>query len=378
MKYFSLFLSAFLFIGCSMLQPKPRVLKLDKQWIRSTYDTPYNGYRRAHQMNPVLMDDMVLQGNAIDGLAAFHKTTGRQLWRIDIQNGVASGAQAFDDKLYFGGSDGQFYCVDAYTGRLIWTQPTRMENLSPPLVENGVVYFLSGNDHLFALDAKTGKQKWVYTRTNSTELSVRGGSRPVLVQNTLYIGFSDGYLVAVHIKDGSVAWERQINTNPRFKDIDSTPVIIGNTIYVSGYDNALYALSRADGQVLWRLEEGSSFPVTIAGNRLYQSTSQNTLRAINTTTGQIIWSRGISHGISTQPMLYKEYLIYGESDGSLVIADPTNGNLIKSYQPGQGVSSSPTIDTGTGYIYFISNEGNLHSLKLHWARDDQVPNYRIL
>lgn len=377
-KHIGFLIFLFSLVGCSMIQPRSRVLKLEKQWIRSTFEVPYAGYRRAHQMSPVLLDDMVLQGNAIDGIAAFHKTTGKQLWRVNIQNGVASGAQASEDKVYFGGSDGQFYCVDAYTGRMIWTHPTRMENLAPPLIENGVVYFLSGNDHLFALDAKTGKQKWVYTRTNSTELSIRGGARPAIFQNTIYIGFSDGYLVALHIKDGGVAWERQINTNNRFKDVDSTPVIVGNTIYVSGYDNALYALSRGDGQILWRQDEGSSFPVTVLNNRVYQSTSQNTIRALNAGTGQIIWSKPIQKGISTQPIFYKEYLIYGETDGSLMVVDPTNGNPVKDYQPGRGVSSSPAVDVSTGQIYFISNEGNLHAVKLFWERDEHSPNYRIL
>jgi outer membrane protein assembly factor BamB len=376
-KLSSTCLLLFLTIGCSLIQPKPRVLTLEKEWIRSTWELPYFGYRRAHQMNPLIVDDMVIQGNAIDGIAAYEKVSGKKIWRMDIQNGVSSGAQAYEDKIYFGGSDGQFYCLEALTGRLVWSAPTRMENLAQPLIESGVVYFLSGNDHLFALDAKTGKQKWVYARQSSTEISIRGGARPAIFQNLIYAGFSDGYLLAIHIKDGTVAWERLINTNTRFRDVDSTPVIVGNKIFISGYDNAIYSLSRTDGQILWRQEDGSSFPVTVEGSRVYQSTSQNKLRALQADTGQVIWSRDITRGIATQPMRYKEYLIYGESDGSMIVADATSGNLVKSYEPGRGVSSSVTVDPVTGRFYFISNEGNLHSLLLHWTRDDATPNYRI-
>jgi len=367
----------FLNLGCSVLQPRPRELVLRKDWVRQTWSGSYNGYRLSHQMAPIIYEDMVIQGNAIDGISAYHRKLGRLIWKFEIKNGVASGAQEFKGKLYFGGSDGQFYCIDALNGKLVWSFPTRVENLSEPLVANQTVYFLSGNDTLYALDAETGKQKWVYVRNNASELSIRGGSRPALINGILYVGFADGYFVAFHGRDGTIAWERQINTNNRFKDVDSSPIIDGNNIYVSGFDNALYSLTLQAGQIQWRLEGGSSFPVTVDTKRVYYSTSNGQVRAINKETGQLIWENSTKSGIATRPVLFNDFLVYGESSGALKVVQASDGRPVTSYYPGLGVNSAPLTDAESHRLYFMSNQGNLYSMLLQWERLDSFSNLRI-
>src|SRR4051812_47539701 len=86
--------------ACSMLSPRPRELVLNKDWVRQAWAGPYNLYRLAHLASPILYKDMVVQGNAIDGVSAYHYKTGHLLWRIPIENGVASGIQEYNGKLY--------------------------------------------------------------------------------------------------------------------------------------------------------------------------------------------------------------------------------------------------------------------------------------
>jgi outer membrane protein assembly factor BamB len=362
--------------GCSIFDKRPRELVLRKDWVRQTWQGNYNSYRLAHLMSPIVYKDMVIQGNAIDGVTAYHRKLGHVFWRFPTKNGIASGAQESDGKLYFGASDGQFYCLDIMSGRLNWSFPTRVENLAQPLVADKVVYFLSGNDTLYALDANTGKQKWVYVRTSSSDLSIRGGSRPVLVADTLYVGFADGYLVALHARDGTIAWERQINTNNRFKDVDSTPVIDGNNIYVSGFDNALYSLTRQTGQTQWRLDGGSSFPVTVDGATIYYSTSEGKIRAVKKETGTITWETAVKSGIATQPIRFKDYLVYGETDGALRVTNPSDGKSVVDFYPRLGVNSTPLADIENNRIYFMSNQGNLYSLLLQWERAESFTKLR--
>ncbi len=369
-------LLALLLTGCSMLEKRSRELVLRRDWVRQTWQGDYNSYRLAHLMSPILYKDMVIQGNAIDGITAYHRKLGHQIWKYPVKNGIASGAQEYEGKLYVGASDGQFYALDIMTGRLVWSFPTRVENLAQPLVVDKVVYFLSGNDTLYALDAATGKQKWVYIRSSASDLSIRGGSRPVQFADTIYVGFADGYLVAVHSRDGTVAWERQINTNLRFKDVDSTPVIDGNNIYVSGFDNALYSLTRQSGQTQWRLDGGSSFPVTVDGSMIYYSTSEGKVRAVKKDTGTVAWETAIKSGIATQPIRYKDYLVFGETDGALRVANPSDGKSVVDFFPRLGVNTTPLADPENNRIYFMSNQGNLYSLLLQWERIDSFTKLR--
>jgi outer membrane protein assembly factor BamB len=203
--------------GCTTT-PMARTVHFDVQWIRSTLNQDNYGYRHAERTAPLVDGQIIYDGNGLDGVVAFEKNNGHLLWRADVAHGVESGLAISGDNIFFGASDGQFYCLNKLTGKTVWTFPTRVENLARPLVQDGVVYFLSGNNVLYALDEKSGKQLWVYNRGDISSLSIRGGSRPTLYKGVLYVGFSDGFLGAVNARDGSLVWERKLNTNAKCHD----------------------------------------------------------------------------------------------------------------------------------------------------------------
>ncbi|HEX4926212.1 MAG TPA: PQQ-binding-like beta-propeller repeat protein [Bdellovibrionales bacterium] len=379
-SYLTTLALAALLSGCASLSPNnldSRSLVLERNWALSTISSDHLGYRHAHQMTPVIAERLVLQGNSTDGIVAINRNEATTAWNLKIRGGVASGAQVVDDKVYFGASDGHFYAVEAFTGRMAWAFPTRVENLAGPLVHNKTVYFLSGNDVVYALNSDNGQQRWMYTRTSQSDLSIRGGTRPAVFDKVLYIGFSDGFLAAIHADDGSLLWERQLGTSPKFKDIDASPWVDAKNIYVSSYDNYLYNLSRTDGQVIWRIEDGGAFPVTVAGNVVYYATSNGKVKAVDRATGQIIWERKLKSGIATQPVLFEGNLVYGESDGALRVVEAKTGQDVAQFQTGHGVNAAPAIDPKTGHVYVMSNEGNLFSLAFKWQLESQTRPVRV-
>jgi outer membrane protein assembly factor BamB len=88
--------------------------------------------------------------------------------------------------------------------------------------------------------------------------------------------------------------------------------------------------------------------------------------ALNKETGQKIWSYSLKKGIATSPVLHKGLLIFGESQGSLIILDSGSGKLISSFDPGRGILSPPAVEKKNDLIYFISNEANLYAIKAGW------------
>src|SRR5690606_31429106 len=103
--------------------------------------------------------------------------------------------------------------------------------------------------------------------------SVRGGTKPTLYKGLLYVGFSEGSLIAFNARSGLPVWELQLNKNKRFKDIDSTPVIDGNLLYVSGYDDRLYCIDAQRGEIIWKIDGGGYYGITIDSDRIYYPTS---------------------------------------------------------------------------------------------------------
>jgi outer membrane protein assembly factor BamB len=335
---------------------------------------PYDeqlGPERYHGMSPYLVDNTIYQGNGKDAFVAVSRDSGREKWRRLIENGVTSGAQVYEGNLYFGTSDGQFYCVDSTSGELVWTFPLRAEVFNAPLIQDGVVYFLAANNIVYAIDAKTGKQIWLYNRTDTTTLSIRGSAKPIFAKGNLYIGFSDGFFVAVNAKTGSLVWERNLNKNPKFKDVNATAVLDGNSVYVSSYDDSLYKLSLDDGQIQWRLEKGGHSPVTLVGDRLYYATSEGEVLALNKANGAILWSYKLREGVATQPMKFNELLVFGESRGNLKVLNAADGAEVTKFASGWGLVASPTVDESMNRVYFISNAGNLYALQFYWEKRNQ-------
>jgi outer membrane protein assembly factor BamB len=351
--------------GCSSLQlgPSARRLVLENNWIRSTQSREFFGYRRMNRMSPVVVDQIVLQGNAIDGLVAYSRKTGNEIWRAPLRNGVEGGVQVVGTKIYLGASDGHFYCLDLFKGTVIWSVPIPAEVLASPTVVDNVVYFESGADVVYALDAQSGKQLWSYNRQTTTTISVRATTRPTVVGDQVYVGFSDGFLVALNKKSGTLVWDRKLGSVGRFHDVDSTPVFDNGILYVSSFDEAVHAIRADTGAEVWQTEGGGYTAVTIEGDRLYTATSDGRMLALDRSSGKVIWTSQVKHGIATQPAYYKGYLIYGESEGALVVLEAMSAKMVTQFAPGQGIVAPPTV-TKDGDIFVMSNAANLYAIKL--------------
>lgn len=367
--------------SCSLLEggkshSERRVLEAKNQWVKSTTDKDNLGFRKINRMKPLLYKNWVIQANGMDGIAAYDQQTGREKWKLSIENGVEASAAIINDRVFFGANDGQFYSVFAETGKVLWTFPIRIEGLSEPLIADGNVYFMTGNNTLYALDASSGRQLWLYSRQDTAAISIRGGSKPTLKNGTLYAGFSDGAVVALLASNGAVKWEKQLNKNKKFRDLDSDPVIEGDFLYILGYDDHLYCLRSATGDLVWTSSSGGYGSVLVSGDRLYYASSSSQVLALNKETGQKIWSYDLKKGIATSPLLHKGLLIFGESQGDLVVLDSGSGKKLASYEPGRGILSPATVLASSDLVYFISNEANLYAIKVSWNHPAIFPYLR--
>lgn len=345
-----------------------REYKVKTAWVRQTTSQDNLGFRKINRMTPVLAGDLIIQGNGIDGLVAYERENGQEKWRLPIVNGIEPSAALIKDRLFIGASDGNFYSIEASTGKVQWSFPTKAENLSTPLLNEGVVYFLTGNNVFYALDAATGRQLWLYSRQDTSQFSIRGGSQAALNNGLLYVGFSDGSLVALNAKSGSAVWELQLNHNKRFRDIDATPVVNENQVFVAGYDDKLYCVSADKGEILWRIDGGGYSGVTLVGDKLFYPTTNGEVWALKKSNGDKIWSYKLHEGVATQVKTYKGSLVFGESQGKLKFLDINSGKELGGMEPGRGILSAPQVDEKMSRVYFISGEANLFAVDAGWVK----------
>ncbi|MGE0633384.1 MAG: PQQ-binding-like beta-propeller repeat protein [Pseudobdellovibrionaceae bacterium] len=358
--------------SCSTLekwnQSEKRVFNIEKRWVRTTLTSENLTFRKANRMTPIIAGSLLIQGNALDSISAFDRSTGTRVWTLKIKGGVEGGAVAAGDHLFFGANDGSFYAVSLQTGAILWTFPTRSETLSAPTLHNGVVFFLAGNNVVYALEAETGKQLWLYSKQDPQNLSIRGGSKPSIsaTGKTLFVGFSDGSLVSLDVANGGLKWEKQLSQNKRFRDIDSSPVRDAEILYVPGFDDALYAIRSTNGDILWKYEKGGYGDLIINMDRIYYSTTNNEVVCLEKSTGKELWSYKLIGGLGTQPVYTRGLVVVGESQGHVIFLDANSGRKVGQFESGLGVLSPISADDKLSEIYFISNEANLYSLRATW------------
>ena len=363
-----LFLLLFLGISC---QHTPSVFEqkewMFKKWVVNTL-SEFVLTNRVFQGSPTnLTSTSIIQGDSLYGIRSYDRVYGNIQWVFPVIGGVEGGIRHLGERLFFGGSDGYFYCLEVSTGRVLWKYSTGVENLGTPYVFQDTVYFINSKDALLALKATTGELKWVYTHSTinkQTRLTVRGVSQPVVDSKRVYAGFSDGSFVAIDRMSGKKLWQKSLaKESDSFKDVDVHPIISGRIVYVGSYSGGLFAFNKVTGRLMWKHAEGVYANPTVDEKVVYYSTTNQKIIALNRFSGRVKWSKPLK-SFATQPLLYKGTLIFGLSDKGLYVLDKSNGKRMTEVNLFKGLTTRPTLDTENRELFVMSNEFWLYKFDL--------------
>lgn len=131
-----------------------------------------------------------------------------------------------------------------------------------PIVVNGIMYITS--PHMAAaLDARTGRGLWTWRRPIPPDLQTIGFGRvnrgAAILDDKLYVGTLDGYLVALDIHSGAVRWETKVAEHKPGYCLTVAPLAIDGKIIVgpaggeAGVRGFVDAYDAKTGKQLWRL-----------------------------------------------------------------------------------------------------------------------------
>ena len=299
------------------------------------------------------MANLLCRENAVDGVKAYNRKTGRLIWDFYIPSGVSSSLTLYKGNIYFGGADGFFYSLQLESGLLNWKYFSAGEN-GPALIFEDIIYWLSNDQKVYAVDTK-GSLVWIYSdSSSSSHFLMKGLSRPTVYKNNLYVAFQTGVLISLNRKTGQFKWKQSFKGS-----IIEDLKVKGKCLLVPVFNSHLFCLNRLTGNTVWKLKGGSSVQWRPDGE-LYQS-SKSWLYAFKNR--KLIWKKQIKLNYIFPPVLVKKYLIYGSpSKGSLTILDSKNGKFLKEHKFGKGLAGPLTVKGNE--IYFLSKSARLHKLKL--------------
>lgn len=141
------------------------------------------------------------------------------------------------------------------------------------------------------------------------------------------------------------------------------PLIAGDSIYIGSYSGGLFAFNKKTGQLMWKNPDGVYANPTLDGRLIYYPTTTQKIIALNRTSGKIKWSKEIN-SFATQPLVYKNTLIFGLSDRGLYVLNKSNGKKLTEVNLFRGLTTKPTLDTKNKELFVMSNEFWLYKFYL--------------
>jgi len=215
---------SFLLIVPSFALAKTSVMKVD--WTSTLKSGHIAAKKKLNFATPLISSGYVYVGNSGGYLYRLDFMTGKKLWVKKLKGPVYSTPVISERVLYVGDAKGNVYSIDSSTGEINWNVFIGEEVMTSPAIGDELLYVVTQNNSVFAIDKAAGSIRWTERRSMPfATLTIKGHASPVLIDNKLYVGDTDGVLVVYSALTG-----KKLSTIPlaagrgQFADLDSTPL----------------------------------------------------------------------------------------------------------------------------------------------------------
>lgn len=274
--------------------------------------------------SPVLQGNTIFVGSVDSNLYAVNKSTGKLEWSYKSSGGIFSDPVATDQLVIFNNSHGAIVALQK-NGKEAWVYQAGEEKaydvwdyyLASPVEKNGTLYIGNSNGAVLALNARNGKLKWKYQTNGPVHASV------AVDEQQVYIGSFDGTLYACDQASGKLNWKYKTIGDQNFPkgEIQKAPVVKNGVVYFGSRDYYVYALHAKDGSLLWNRKEPGSWVIAtpaIKDNDIYFGTSDShAFYAVNKNNGAVNWKQSFNMRIYGSGLVLDSIIYFGCFNGKL-------------------------------------------------------------
>ena len=172
---------------------------------------------------PSLGPGIVVVGSTDGKVYELDATTGAVRWAVDMKAPISGGATLAGTTIYVGVDPGVMHALSATNGAERWNKDIAAGVGTAPAVSGGAVLVGGDRKRLFSLSS-AGQRNWVFDTLGPVASPVTP------VAGTVYVGTTDGDLVALVESTGIVRWRHTIG-------FPVGPVTVGNGVIYAGAAN---------------------------------------------------------------------------------------------------------------------------------------------
>ncbi|MEM8767514.1 MAG: outer membrane protein assembly factor BamB [Pseudomonadota bacterium] len=313
----------------------------------------------------------------------------RQVWKAGVGKGLGRKylrirPTIVADQIYAADGYGRVEAFDRFTGKRSWrTQlPAEaggflnsldvLDRTDPSFVSGGVgsgggqVYIGTTNGELIALSAVDGSEAW--RRTVDGEVL----APPVVGEGLVFVQTIDGSLIALEVATGEVRWETDNQVPILTLRGTATPVYDGGVVYAGFANGNVVAVKAENGEPIWehlvmlpegrseldRMVDVDSTPL-IDGPMVYAVAYQGNLRGVRRQDGNPLWEIPISSFLDLEEGYGQIYVI--DEDDTIVAVDRQSAEEAwRQDALARRKLSSPVAFSN--YVAVTDDEGYIHVL----------------
>lgn len=259
---FIAFLVSLNLTGCASLESisKKKIVHFDKplkesrifnlSWIKNL-DPIYNtGNLPIGTSTPLISDDIVYMGDLSGTMNAYDLSNGETIWKHNEKSPIQAEATRVGDQVLYGTQSGRLFSRHYLTGKLLYSTDLGAPVESAPVFHQGRAVIHLRNHTLISLDASSGKVLWRYRRAVPFTTTLQRVSKVLPYDNSLVVGFADGYIASLSIEEGVVNWEQKISTGVKFVDVDVRPIYFKGLIVAGSAAGPMRFINPKNGVIL--------------------------------------------------------------------------------------------------------------------------------
>lgn len=317
-------------------------------------------------LRPCVLEHVIFAASRKGGLVRVDPATGKEIWRVHLDGGIAAGVGSDGLTVAVAGPRGNVVAFDA-EGKRLWEAQASSDIIAPPLVGHDLVLVRSTDQRIAAFDVATGKRRWVFQKQQPS-LALRVEAEMVFSGDSVLVGFPGGRLGAIALANGAGRWEVGVSEPKgateveRLADVIGVPALADGDVCAASFQGRIACFDARNGDLHWAREFPAAAGVAITDDAVVGVDSSSHLNGFKRTSGAGLWQNGaLANRRLSSPVAIGKLLAVGDFEGKIHFLRVEDGALVGRYEAGAGVVIS-TPQAWNGAALFQTDRGRLFLL----------------
>ena len=321
-----------------------------------------------NKIRPYITDQRVYLCDAEGRVEAWKREDGQRLWSINLKENISGGVNGGEGIIAIGTENGEVIALGSDDGVERWRAKVPSEVMSLSEAKYGVIAVRTNDSKVHALDLNSGNISWSAGK-GAPPLTLRGASQPMVVGDVVLVGFDDGKLMAINIRDGEPLWEVAISTPKgrseleRMSDVDGEFAYLDGIVFAASFNGRVVAIDLDTGKTLWSKDLSSHAGLGVDRDRVYVTDSDDSVWGLDIASGATLWRQDkLLYRELTAPQVMGNYIMTCDLKGYCHWLSKEDGKILgREDIAGDAIEVAPEIINQRAYV--LANNGSLSVLQ---------------